>query len=168
VNVGAEGIPQMLQELLPQDEVDKEWGLTLVQEVAKNVAAVSDEPLEAQMKYVSDPPVIKLSRKYQLAQGLADWRSQVRELAAGNSGVPEPSKRTSLKQLSSALPDAVTALAARKTANRAAKLPYSSFDMLEELDALAQQYNAEHSTAQSVANLMGVRETQQEQRREEQ
>ena len=38
--------------------------------------------------------------------------------------------------------------------------------MLEELDALAQQYNAEHSTAQSVANLVGVRETQQEQRRE--
>ena len=33
VNVGAEGIPQTLQELLPQDEVDKEWGLTLVQEV---------------------------------------------------------------------------------------------------------------------------------------
>ena len=121
VNVGAEGIPQTLQELLPQDEADKEWGLTLVQEVAKNVAVVSDESLEAQMKYVSDPPVIKLSRKYQLAQGLAEL--EVRELAAGNSGVPEPSKRTSLKQLSSTLrlPDAVTALAARKAANKAAK-----------------------------------------------
>ena len=70
----------------------------------------------------------------------------MRELAAGNSGVPEPGKRTSLKQLSSALPDAVTALAARKAANKAAKLPYSSSDMLEELDALAQavQRGAQH------------------------
>ena len=135
---------------MPQDEVDTialEWGLTLVQEVSKNVAAVdaSDESLEAQMKYVSEPPVIKLSRKYQSAQGLADWRGQVRELAAENSEVTEPGKRTSLKQLSSALTDAVIALVARKTADKAAKLPYSASDMLEELDALAQQHNAEHS-----------------------
>ena len=115
---------------------------------------------------MTDPPVIKLSRKYLLAHGLADWRGQVRELAAGESAFPEPGKRTSLTQLSSALPDAVTALAARKAANKAAKLPYTSADMLEELDELAEQYNSEHSTAQSVANLVGVRETQQEQRRE--
>ena len=42
--------------------VDKEWGLTLVQEVARNVAAVSDGSLDSQMKYIADPPVIKLAR----------------------------------------------------------------------------------------------------------
>ena len=42
--------------------MDKEWGLTLVQEVARNVAAVSDGSLDSQMKYIADPPVIKLAR----------------------------------------------------------------------------------------------------------
>ena len=136
-----------------------------MQRVARNVVAVSDESLEARMAYVTEPPVIKLSRKFLLAQGLSDWRGEVEELAAGDSAVPEPAKRTSLRKMCSALPDAAVALAARKAANKAARLPYTSADMLEELDALATEYSTGHSTAQSVANLVGVRETQQEHRR---
>ena len=47
------------------------------------------------------------------------------ELAAGDSAVPEPAKRTSLRKMCSALPDAAVALAARKATNKAARVPYT-------------------------------------------